>query len=251
MPPESDFLSEAGASLEPPGEPAAAPPADKGREIPPGYVPHTVVGELRQQLRDMKSLLAEYQKFGDPKTLTEMKHRYEELAKSTTFTPSEKQRLQKELAEAHPEWASAINDWKTERQARQDYVTRQGLTKVQTWLESLGMEATQENNIYLQELVAGRIATDQDLLYRLKVLADVTAWEDAFADVKKRFGLGSLKRQQDAARAQAKALKPKPPASQDGGEKKPAAPASKDLRDVLQTGHDEAWRMLEAAGLSE
>lgn len=231
---------------------------DSGRNEP-GPVPYHRFQQVNAKFRDVSQRMAEYEKFGDPKTVAEKLARLEEVMKDQNFTPSEKERLRKEIREADPEYAEMLQEWKSDRESRRIATATAGERKADDWLKELGITKSDSNPEYasqhfaIQELVGGIIALDVDpktgrptpggLLHRL-LMGDATAYDDAWKSARKLLPLGTPRRQADAAVQRLKTAGLKPPVTPNKGE--PKAP-ERELteREKLSRASDRAAAMLE------
>lgn len=220
--------------------------------MPAGYVPHHVVGDLRQKLREREDAIKAWGELGgDPKAVKAEIERLRKLSEGKNFTPDEAKTMAAQLAEVDPEYVEMKRTWKAERQARADATVAAGETKAKGWMKELGLqEGNPKAYRLIQELVAGAIADDEAWFKRLKFSHDATVYDEAFALVKKTFGLGALKRQQDAdvLRKKQTALA-RPAAAAAPAGKEPAAPQTD--REKMRGTHEQAHEMLAAMGAFE
>lgn len=241
---EQDFSFE--GEPQPSSGGSSAPSGDTGRStVPPGYVPHHVVGDLRRQLREREEQLNGWKEFGDPKSVKEQMARLQELAKDRKFTPKELEELGREMEAVKPEWAGVIKEIVTERQARRESTAAAGEAKVGKWLKELNVP---EDNKYaahiLQETIVGVIThpDHRDLFKRLYFGHDATVFDDAYAIVKKTFGLGAAQRKDAAGIITKKTALSRPPVQAKPNAGEPEKPKSD--REKLAEDHEKAFELI-------
>ena len=250
---EQDFVFE-GEQGQPSGEqPGSSSENGRTASLPTTQtVPYHRFSEVNGKLKSLEAEMAEYKKYGDPKSLAEMKARYEEMSKGKRFTNSELSQIRNDMFTAFPE----LKQYEEDRKTRFENFVSTGEQRADKWMKDLGYhnagddDAAKAHNTkihrLLQGVVAEFIAADESLVRRFKV-GDSAVYDEAFGEVKKLLGLGNLKRQLDA-----QVLKTKKAGAQPvngGAIPKPTGDGKpKSDRDILDDAHEEAFAMLEAAG---
>lgn len=199
-------------------------------------VPYHRFKEVNDKLKALDAAVKQYEKFGKPEDLARMKARMAEMEKSSKYTPSEKEQIRKEMYEAFPEMAQFQNYL----QQRTENYTSEGSRKAVSYMKEVGLEATKQNRIVIENSIAAAIEGNEDYLRRF-LAHDPSVYDDAWKFVKSMmYG----KRGNPAAKVEA--LKRSP----SGGGSKPAPkkgegndkPMSE--RDVLEEAHENAFAVL-------
>lgn len=224
------------------GQVAAAPSGDTGRrpQVPVGdMIPRHRLNEALDKARQLENTIRSYQELGKPEDLKEAMSRYKELTKGTRFTPSEKDQLRSEMLELMPELRHVQQD----RINRQETFINRAESEVDNILKEVGLEINENNNKDLQELIAGRIARDRNLVMRYQA-GDIGAVKEAWLDVKRRFHFGNTKRSVEANVQRLKV-----------GSRAPSSPSATAVpkklleelteREVLSNAHDTAFDRIE------
>lgn len=209
---------------------------DTASKIPPGYVPISRLNKQSEQIRNLQASIKRYEELGRPEDLSVIKKKYEELSKGSTFTPSEKEVVRKEMLEAFPELRSMMSYV----ESRGKSYTQEGANRVNNYLKEINVEVSDQTNGWLQDLLAGVIARDQKLLERFGA-DDPRVFDDAWAVCKKTMfkGLG----RSPAATVQSLKQPAKQPAQKKAEQKGEEALSE---RDVLGDAHDRAMAMLDS-----
>lgn len=224
----------------------SGPSPDSGRKPEGDWIPRHRLTEVTTHNRTLKDQLAGYEKLGKLEELTEKLKRAEEFGKDKTFTPSETERVRKELFEAVPEFRV----WNDERQLRTEHATRTAVHKIDGWLGELGVTKTKDNEaeftgraVQLENILSAIIGSDPTMRSRAAV-HDLTVFDDAWKDFKRAFGIGAVRRQQDAKLLQMKQGSPKPPVVPAAEKVKPEE--EKTEREILEEANAKALEMLGA-----
>ncbi len=249
------FEGEAGTDGDkgPPTPAGSGPSPDSGRKPDGDWIPRHRLTEVTTHNRTLKDQLAGYEKLGKLDDLVEKLKRADEFGKDKTFTPSETERVRKELFEAVPEFRV----WNEERQLRTEHATRTAIHKIDGWLGELGVTKPKETDAefktkeaeftgratQLENILSAIIGSDPTMRSRAAV-HDLTVFDDAWKDFKRAFGIGQARRQQDAKLLQMKQGGPKPPAAPAAEKPKPVEEQTE--REILEEANAKALEMLGA-----
>lgn len=212
----------------------AAPPGAPGTEP---MLPKHRYDALNKQLDG-------YKRFGSPEDIERRLKRGEEISKATgtAYTPAERERLRTEFMELFPEMRTQMEQDTAAREAYQ----AQAEGKIPTYLKDLGLEANDDNNYDLQEMLAGYIARDKGRLARYR-RGDLAVIDEAFSEVKKRVfdPLRQTGRRSALSELQTRGTRPVPRNPRGGSATttdKPPEPAK-----TLEEASERAWQRLQGS----
>ena len=242
------------------GDPSPAGDGGAGKPMPDGsgsspasgrkpdgdWIPRHRFNEVNTQFQTLKPQFEAYAKLGTVEQIAEKLKRAEEFGKDRTFTPTETERVRRELFEAMPEFRV----WQQERELRTQHATRTAIGKLDGWLGELGVTKTKDNEAdftkrasQLEHILTAVIAADPVMTSRAAV-HDLTVFDEAWKEFKRTYGIGQTRRQQDAKLLQMKHPSPKPAAASSKPEGKPEE--EKTEREILEEANAKAMEMLGA-----
>ena len=212
-------------------------PASSGdtRRIPPGHVPYDRFKQVNGEYTKLKPIFEKYAKFGTPEQIEAELTRLKAISNGKTTTPDDDKRIREDLLRYLPE----LHEYNQFVEARRTTFIREGEQRVNKYLKEASIEVNDNNNQDLQEILAGRIARDKEMLKRY-VANDPTVFDDAWKDVKTR--MFARPRVVPGADIQSRKVTPTPGKAAP----KPATPEKeKTNREVLDDAHEAAWARLQ------
>lgn len=225
---------------------------DESGQQQPRTVPYdrfVKVNQEAKKAKELQALVDQYRSFGNPEDLKLLKTQHAEMLKGSSFTPSERDKMRKELLETLPE----LNQFKSFVEAQGRSFIDAGTNRVNKYVGEIGMEANEERNHFIQELLSGCIAATgpdgkpkrPDFIRRFAA-NDLTVLDDAWKIVKKELWGNNTRKPSSNAADVARLKKPAAPGNNRIPDKQNDKPLNE--RDQLDQDGEKAFALLESMG---